>query len=322
MGYGYRCKCPKCGYMFAAFWEIESTADPILPETDTAYEVYRCRECGHYEMAMRTGHHSCIRCKGQLRMVDRFGEKLFEGSIACPNCESHLTAADELEEREWHTARRYRQDVDQTIKGRSGDEDQSMLFGYYPQGKCGEIEPIEWIVLKKEQGKMLLLSRYCLENDYYHDVREETTWEHCYIRKWLGREFLSTAFSPEQRRCILQTDITVGEKAEKQVEHVVQDKVFLLSLDEARELLGYAFDVPGSKLGGIERCEPTDYTVRFRKAVTSKADTSTSWWLRSPGMNRSSAAYVEEDYPNPSGDEFYEEHGIRPAMWIDATAAK
>lgn len=312
MGYGFNCECPDCGYMLVAFQGTGLNKTEI----NTEYKVFGCEECGCYEVLSDKELHRCIRCRSQMRLIERFDERLFGGDIICPNCHEHLEAKEILQEREWLTQSRYKREPERAASKHEDESGSYISFGCYPQGINGEIKPIEWQVLKTEQDKMLLISKYGLDNSCFHDVEEETDWESCSLRSWLNRTFYNTAFTKLQQQQILATDIVVEEGKVSHDRHTVQDHIFLLSLREAKEILGYTSSKPNSAYVGIEVCEPTDYVVRFRRARI--AEGSICWWLRSNGATDSRAAYVERDYPDSAGEEFYEEYGVRPAMWVSA----
>ena len=185
-----------------------------------------------------------------------------------------------------------------------GDE---VIFGSYEQDNKGdEAEDIEWIVLDKEDDRLLLLSKYILDAKPY-DGREErelelvgTTWETCTIREWLNSDFLKEAFSDEEKALIYITeidnswdfyDVTGGKNT--------QDQIFLLSRSEASDYL---------KSITLRMCGPTAYA----KSLGAYLD----WWLRTPGMNQYRASSVSGDgelndmmWANIDG-------GVRPALWI------
>ena len=52
-----------------------------------------------------------------------------------------------------------------------------ITFGHYEQDNdlSNGAEPIEWLVLTEEEGRMLLLSRYGLDGQPYHSSFEEIT---------------------------------------------------------------------------------------------------------------------------------------------------
>lgn len=162
---------------------------------------------------------------------------------------------------------------------------------------------VEWLVLTREDDKMLVISLNVLEKRPYHAVGGAITWEDCDLRAYLNGEFYDTFFSDEEKARIVEVTnenpsnptygITGG--------NATVDKVFLLSLQEAGKYMGSGTDV--------------------LRAVDS--DGNAVWWhLRSPGEATDVNAGVDtiglidahgtvEGVSNVNG-------GVRPAMWIKA----
>lgn len=91
-------------------------------------------------------------------------------------------------------------------------------FGHYPQTADGtDSTPIEWIVLRKEGSKALLLSRYALDSVYFESPNvmhsDGLRWENSKVRRWLNDEFLHKAFTKEEQNAILKTNVdnSVGQ---------------------------------------------------------------------------------------------------------------
>ena len=127
-------------------------------------------------------------------------------------------------------------------------------------GAVIEFAEIDWRVLQKTADAVLVISEKVLAVKPYNTEWEDITWEKCTLRKWLNEDFYS-----------IFTD----------------DKIFLLSIDEAEKL--FAND-------------------------TSRA-VGSWWWLRSPGDDQDGAAYV---YGGGSldvdGEYVYCDYGVRPAL--------
>lgn len=87
------------------------------------------------------------------------------------------------------------------------EENSYFKFGSYCQDDSGKKTPIEWLVLKKSDSKVLLISRYCLDFRQYYHESEEITWSNSDLRKWLNDEFLRTAFSDEEQKKIAVTKL-------------------------------------------------------------------------------------------------------------------
>lgn len=87
--------------------------------------------------------------------------------------------------------------------------------------------PIEWLVLKNDDGK-LLLSVNVLFNMKFNEKRCESDWKTFNIRKYLNEEFWQIAFNQSERNQIKNNYFGLNFDG---------DRVFLLSWNEAEELL-------------------------------------------------------------------------------------
>ena len=76
-----------------------------------------------------------------------------------------------------------------------------VTFGNYVQNySVGPKDPIEWLVISKENNKLLVISRYALD---YHCYNKETksgdfSWEKSDLRAWLNSDFIDEAFNSFQ----------------------------------------------------------------------------------------------------------------------------
>ena len=86
-------------------------------------------------------------------------------------------------------------------KAQVGD---TVRFGSYEQDndKDNGSEAIEWLVLDKQDGKLLLLSKDALDAKPYNEEFKDVTWETCTLRSWLNDTFYSTAFSTAEQGLI------------------------------------------------------------------------------------------------------------------------
>lgn len=188
-----------------------------------------------------------------------------------------------------------------------------VFFGTYEQDNIilnGQ-EAIEWKVLAKNGTRILVISKYILEQQQYHMEYDAVTWETCSLRNWINNEFINTAFSVEEKEMIATTTVSADKNPDYKTNpgNETQDKVFLLSIVEANTYFH----------SNAERsCEPTAYAMA--KGI-SRYDGN--WWLRTPGENLAYATSVDpyDGYIYKSGRIVYLcEFGIRPAMWIDLEA--
>ena len=136
---------------------------------------------------------------------------------------------------------------------------QFIQFGTYPQAKEGKDQtPITWVVLKNDGNRLLIISEKILDCMQYHKTKEDITWEHSDIRKWLNHDFLQKAFTQEESAAIdisyLRDNgqFSCGKKIggdfnakyyrkrkyryDKNGCEDTYDKIFLLNVAQAREL--------------------------------------------------------------------------------------
>ena len=171
-------------------------------------------------------------------------------------------------------------------------------------------EDIKWRVLAIEDGKALIISRYCLAGMQYHEQDETVTWETCTLRQWLNTEFWSESFSNEEKERI-QTVTLPAEThpANKGAQgNPTEDKVFILSVSEMKLYVKDAIVGMG---------------LATERAVSEGVDAiGTSnvcwWWTRSPGKNPNEVLTVDASgsaskFGDTVADTYY---AVRPAMWI------
>ena len=195
----------------------------------------------------------------------------------------------------------------------------TVVMGEYPQN-CGlEKEPIEWIVLKEEKNRCLCISKCLLDTKPYHNLSENVTWKDCTLRNWLNHEFLTTAFSDEEREKILLSD--VANPAQN-----TQDYIFLLSFDEIEE---YFDDEVEDYVAYEERGAYTTDYARKQGAWFLEDDCEEKnkgcWWLRYYGdySDNEEGIYSFMSCVNFDGNiewaaQDVAETGccIRPAFWL------
>ena len=186
------------------------------------------------------------------------------------------------------------------------------LGSYEQDGDVSDgAEAIEWVVLAKEDGRALLLSKYALDCRPYSDAFDGVTWATCDLRSWLNGGFYEAAFSAGEQALVAESDLTNPDNEGYGTSGGAdtQDRVFLLSIDEVGQYL------PTDE----ERvCLPTAKAVA--NGVWTDVDTDACrWWLRSPGLASRSAADVD-----PVGSVNSDGWGVgsvadavRPALWVN-----
>ena len=193
-----------------------------------------------------------------------------------------------------------------------------VTFGSYEQdnnASNGE-EDIKWLVLDKEDNKLLLISVCALDCRPYNEIDNDITWEACTLRKWLNNYFFNNAFAEEEKAFISNTEISAEKNYYEKLYfpdmrsgNVTSDKIFLLSIDEVKKYFGSE---------ETRQCRPTNYARK--NGVDINDNGKCWWWLRSPGWYQNSAAHVNnngvltEVLGMPVD---YDRYGVRPALWIE-----
>ena len=181
-----------------------------------------------------------------------------------------------------------------------------LIFGSYEQDNDtgNGREPISWLVLAVEDGKMLLIAEENLDCQPYNTEDTDITWENCTLRSWLNNDFVNSAFTPAQQSAIALTDLTNNDNSEYGTNggNSTQDKIFLLSIDEANKYFA----------GDSDRAAKNTAYAKAQGA-------SGRWWLRSPGLYADRAAGVRSDgFVFEIGDRVdYDNDAVRPALWLD-----
>ena len=197
-------------------------------------------------------------------------------------------------------------------------------FGTYEQDNdtSNGKENIDWIVLKKEGNRILVISKDILDYKKYSGY-DLMNWKKSTIRTWLNDTFLNTAFSPEEQLMISNTGISGDNNAYAKngiPPENTSDKVFLLSIDEAEKLFP----------SNLERQSSPTFFAQNRGCEVNTYTSASSWLLRSPHFTSDSAKYVGFNahvshyvyVVDSTGDTstyvFVDSAcGIRPALWID-----
>ena len=202
-----------------------------------------------------------------------------------------------------------------------------VTFGRYEQDGNPDngTEKIEWIVLDVQDGKCLLLSRYCLDSKPYHSKGKTITWKDSALRKWLNSDFLDSAFLPAEQEIIAVTAVDNSRKQgyakwkKTKGGKNTRDRVFLLSCAEASQYLGVAF---GGSFNAAACAEATAYAVGKGAYCENvhEADIPDTvyawWWLRSPGSVQTAAAGVGGHGTLLDSGINWEEACVRPALWV------
>jgi RNA polymerase sigma factor (sigma-70 family) len=206
------------------------------------------------------------------------------------------------------------------------------VFGSYEQdgNEANGPEPIEWVIVDKNDKGTLLMSRYVLDCVQYNTERMEVSWATCSLRSWMNNDFYNAAFNDEEKASINTVD-TGRYNGTK-----VSDKVFAPSVGDIK--YNYLWDIwwadtyPGDYLAPLI-APPTKYAES--RGVSTNAvinddywlsgeQYSADWWLRSlmiPTADTYDMACVfTSDHSQGRSYERvvdWDDIGVRPALYIN-----
>ena len=190
-------------------------------------------------------------------------------------------------------------------------------FGTYEQDndETNGKEDIEWMVLDKEEDKLLVISRYALDCKPFHSPVRSVTWDSCSLRAWLNDSFTNNAFTAEaiNRICLSNVKADTNKIYKNTPGKDTDDRVFLLSASEIDKYLRTYTD---------KECIPTDYAIAKGATTDSSylldGEVTCWWWLRTAGNGNRFATCVWSNGSVYVDGFRVDEKGVavRPAMWI------
>lgn len=124
-------------------------------------------------------------------------------------------------------------------------------------------EPIEWIVIEKNQDNILLLSKYALEVGKFDDYSNDLASSELY--KWLNNKFYTESFIDE-----------------KDIKEQISE-VTLLSYEQAMSLY---------ENKDIASCEPSNYVLTKLDDNVKENRDAWAWWLSTPYVD------IDQTYQN------------------------
>lgn len=289
----------------------------LLAGTCLSHGVYAYSREGSYQYAMHCmQERSYTQARESFQSLNGYRDSQ-QKAIDCQNYALYESALENLDQ---HPARAYRimsglqgfapademlsTPAFQAAREASLAVGETVELGSYPQEKTarpsgGEPEPtpIEWIILARSGDRALLLSRYALEMRTFHQTKRPVTWADSTIRQWLNEAFLPATFTASEQALIDVTEVDSSDGSA-----ATQDRVFLLSGDEACLYLPSAGDRIASA---------TDY-------VTGQygSNRNCSWLLRRTGEPGSSVPCIDASGTQRTVDAAFDPAGIRPALWV------
>ena len=208
----------------------------------------------------------------------------------------------------------------------------TVYYGNYEQdgNKKNGKEDILWRVLDVNNGKALLISDKIIAFRKYNKEDLNITWENSSIREWLNTKFVDTAFSDYEKNILYRKYVVNDNNEEFGVSggNDTKDSVFLLSIYEAEnyfndynDRIAYStFYARKSYYMIYHRCGCSE----ARKKAMEGLNGDDFYWLRSPGADRSMAAFVSNEGEIDSSSDAYHFYGwsvdwylgVRPALWV------
>ncbi len=208
----------------------------------------------------------------------------------------------------------------------------SVIFGAYEQdgdysnGK----EPLEWIVLDRDNDRALLLSKYGIETLLWDKDKTLESWEVDDLYWMMNRTLYEGGFSAKERAALIQTNPMKHESLAEYPYRRLQypGYTFLLETDDV--LFGQGQDE--TKYFRTEESRitiPTAYAAQkgawLDKNVTF-TDVAVPWIVTVTGTADGDFSEVKFARVMPDGSISYEEEAIkeqyvliRPAIWVDVT---
>ncbi|MBO5261964.1 MAG: hypothetical protein J6B45_02860 [Clostridia bacterium] len=180
---------------------------------------------------------------------------------------------------------------DNAIDLRSAQVGAQVDFGsYYFDYLSGE-EPINWIIIDKNEEGALLVSKYIIDCKRFNNKKQAVNnWGDSDIRKWLNGVFLSLAFEKEERERIIPVIL------DKEPD---MDFLFLLNSDETQKYKSY-----------LTLYAPTPFAKE--KKLSPWAD----WWLRDTQYSMPLSVTGREPLRNCPVNPTKTGVGVRPALWV------
>ena len=185
-----------------------------------------------------------------------------------------------------------------------------VFFGNYDQGFEAGAEKIEWLVVDKEDGKALLVSRYALSSDCYdQDIstsgKEHLNWQNSKAREWLNGKFYESAFSDEEKALI-----KCG------ADGVQDDNVFLLSESEVMKYFNGKILDKNYDVSDTVNCNASLVLYPCEQvSVPGSSKGSCNWLLRTFSDDRK--VMIVNEYGAIATADPDDYMGIRPAVYLE-----
>ena len=250
----------------------------------------------------------------------------------CEPCPDYMVYKPETLSCEFETAAPNCEDGQIALLGNCVSEGDFVRFGHYIQSESGSVpEPLEWKILKIEEERVLLITKYVIDGKAFNheyplvsDYKKHpsVTWSNSDVRAWLNGlgdnasdNFIKSAFYEIELNRIKQvTNInSVYSKYDYYSGDDTEDSVFLLSFADAE----IYFSNQSSRIA-----LPTPYVNKHTDVFISSYDCApgecaASWWLRNHGdYGKASDVFPDGLINDNVGESMLDIGGIRPALWL------
>lgn len=201
-----------------------------------------------------------------------------------------------------------------------------IYFGSYYQSNSTTKEKIQWRVLSVDGDTAFLMADKALDCQPYNETWNNLTWEDCSLRTWLNTTFFEAAFNEAEQDAILTTTVVNENNTyyETRGGSKTSDKVFLLSLNEARNMK-YGFNSEYEAETATRQCKVTGYAKEMGCSTSDSSSYAGNcrWWLRTPGAESYDGSCVDDmGWGIRVGDYVTRAHnGVRPVLNIKLSAS-
>lgn len=168
-------------------------------------------------------------------------------------------------------------------------------------------ERLPWIVLDKQDDKLLLLSKYVLCASAFNQSHSKSCWEDCTVRELINEQDYDMIFNAYEKKHVIST--IVSSVNSDQSTTTTSDCLFLLSAEEVQRYL--PDEASRIAFPSVIAAERLGVNVQ---PVTG----NTWWWLRDMTDSAMKAAVVWTDSKLPADSRYVNvaDGGVRPAVWI------
>ena len=161
-------------------------------------------------------------------------------------------------------------------------------------------EEIEWLVLSKEDDRILVITKYAIGYMSYNGADGKTTWGRSAVRKYLNGTFLDSTFNKNELTLIQEKELFNYPDSN------TTDRVFLLNSAEATTYFHSDSE---------RQCQATAHVKDFWPSGNDH-NANAEWLLRN--SDHETTVWVNGNIHTSSNSEyeFRIYHELRPAMWI------